>query len=54
MTVYCYFRREAFDSDYVDTAYDQLKGTRRDFWSKQGATNLDRLNDPALKYNDPW
>ena len=54
VTVYCYFRREAFDSDYVDTAYDQLKGTRRDFWSKQGATNLDRLNDPALKYNDPW
>ena len=61
VTVYCYFRREAFDSDYVDTAYDQLKAYKanqtngaRKFWSKTGATNLERLNDPALEYNDPW
>ncbi len=54
VTVYCYFRRAAFDSDYVDTSYDQLNGTRRDFWDKSSATNIDNLNDPALKYNDPW
>lgn len=54
VTVYCYFRREAFDSEYVDKAYDQLNGTRRNFWEKTGATNLERLNDPALEYNDPW
>lgn len=55
VTVYCYFRREAFDANYVDTTYDQLNGTRREFWSKGTATQfLERLNDPALKYNDPW
>lgn len=64
VTVYCYFRRDAFDEDYVDVNYDQLRAYKattagnkdapRKFWEKTGASNLERLNDPALKYNDPW
>lgn len=52
-TVYCYFYRDGFDKDFVDTDYDQLKKTRP-FYDKRNATNKGRLNDPALKYNDPW
>lgn len=61
-TVYCYFNRkaqydgsDAYDSDLVDTKYDQLNSaTRRTPHNKRGATNLEGLNDPALIYNDPW
>ncbi len=54
VTVYCYFNRKLFDSNYVDTTYDQLKGTRRDYWDKGDTDYSKRLNDPNLKYNDPW
>ena len=56
-TVYCYFDRAqgGFDENYVDTEYDQLNtATRRHFSDKWPATNRGRLNDPALKYDDPW
>ena len=68
-TVYCYFDRTNIfgsgnDSSYVDQ-YDQLHNFR-DVYKKTNAgtrngsqpgTNenyLKRLNDPHLKYNDPW
>lgn len=66
-TVYCYFDRKdaAFDGRYVDKAYDQLK----DFEANVNTLNsyektvnsrggnaqyMERLNDPDLKYDDPW
>lgn len=69
-TVYCYFdRKDAnLDSNYVDKAYDQLsdyKSSPSDaknvfYYEKNhgvGTSNaqyINRLNDPNLKYKDPW
>lgn len=67
-TVYCYFERKNWDPNttnsfgidgtkYIDTKYDQLNNPRH-FSNKSAGTfdqeYIDRLNDPALKYNDPW
>ncbi len=58
-TVYCYFDRTQFKdgewSDKVDQI-DQLNDYR-DINTKKSGSNtnyIDRLNDPSLKYNDPW
>lgn len=57
-TVYCYFNRKDFDntewSDLVDQI-DQL-GDYRDYNQKTAGHEayVDRLNDPTLKYKDPW
>lgn len=63
-TVYCYFDRKGglgttFSSDIVDTTYDQLTNFRAPQSGKaisngteSGYTN--RLNDPNLKYTEPW
>ena len=63
-TVYCYFDRSSFNYDEVYNDYDQLKarGTGSTLGSvnsykKDGddaTTYIDRLNDPKLKYYDPW
>lgn len=66
-TVYCYFDRKdaTFDGRYVDKAYDQLKDYEADVNtlnsyektvnSRGGnAQYMERLNDPDLKYDDPW
>ena len=63
-TVYCYFDRSSFNYDEVYIDYDQLKarGTGSTLGSvnsykKDGddaTTYIDRLNDPKLKYYDPW
>ena len=59
VTVYCYFNRTTtggvalYPTDMVDSGYDQLKDFR-DYWEKDGGEYEKRLNDPALKYNDPW
>lgn len=68
-TVYCYFDRTNIfnsgnDSSYVDQ-YDQLRNFREVYQKNGGGTYdgrqpstnseyLKRLNDPQLKYNDPW
>ena len=68
-TVYCYFdRTNIFGSgnngDYVDQ-YDQMNnfrslGSKIDAGTRNQGNNgtnrgfIDRLNDPQLKYNDPW
>ena len=57
-TVYCYFNREGFNEDMVDTTYDQLNNPR-EYWNKKDKENtntdyINRLNDSTLKYNDPW
>lgn len=60
-TVYCYFNREAFNADMVDTTYDQLNNPR-EYWNKNNTDKsntsntdyINRLNDSKLKYNDPW
>lgn len=55
VTVYCYFNRKEFlDSSMVDTTYDQLKGATRNYWEKGDTDYSRRLNDPNLKYTDPW
>ena len=64
-TVYCYFdRTDLYGSGtsniYVDR-YDQLNNFRKGY-SKSGPTAgggsnseyINRLNDPALKYDEPW
>lgn len=69
-TVYCYFDRKDnnLSSSYVDKAYDQLsdyKSSPADaknvfYYEKNhsvgesNATYINRLNDPNLKYKDPW
>ncbi len=57
-TVYCYFDRNEFNKhgwgDLVDNI-DQLNDYRNP--KKDGAKDANyktRLNDPSLKYNDPW
>lgn len=59
-TVYCYFDRTNLyksgnDPKYVDQ-YDQLNNFRsgRSKYNKTDQEYLDRLDDPALKYKDPW
>ena len=54
-TVYCFFDRNSFDSSYVlrynpkDNDYDYTNKVAND---KGGY--IDRLDDPTLKYRDPW
>ena len=49
-----------FDSNLVDTTYDQLSNFRAPMSGKSvSATGSDsgyfnRLNDPNLKYTEPW
>lgn len=58
-TVYCYFDRSAFNKgDWVNKVdqIDQLDDYR-DIESKTTPENQDyinRLNDPSLRYSDPW
>lgn len=40
------------NDNVVDTTYNQLENFRASFGKDSSYTN--RLNDPALKYNDPW
>lgn len=59
--VYCYFERRRmtdapaweWDSDYVDTGYNQLTNFRFGF-TKNNSNYNNRLNDPALKYKEVW
>ena len=60
-TVYCYFDRKSFSSyEEVYHDYDQLNALEQGDLSsykknEDGATEyIDRLNDPKLKYYDPW
>ena len=64
-TVYCYFDRKGglgttFDSNLVDTTYDQLSNFRAPMSGKPTSTTgsdsgyFNRLNDPNLKYTEPW
>lgn len=60
-TVYCYFDRTQFTDDwssYVDQI-DQLDSTKfrpitDDASKKPDSAYKTRLNDPSLKYSDPW
>lgn len=66
--VYCYFERRdtSWNRALVDTGYDQMGNFRSDdrkrgeLGASKGNYNTgttkyeDRLNDPALKYNDIW
>ncbi len=62
--VYCYFERRTmdgnnnatgweWDSDLVDNSYDQIQHFRAGYNSKP-SDYVDRLNDPALGYTEPW
>ena len=56
-TVYCYFDRTNLyksnpDEKYVDP-YDQLKSFREGY-DKGNTPYVKRLNDPTLKYTEPW
>jgi len=65
--VYCYFNRRSqaqltaagstaspdFANDTLIDRYDQLTKVRVKYNEKDSAY-VDRLNDPKLKYNDPW
>lgn len=69
-TVYCYFDRKDgnLNSNYVDKAYDQLSDYKTSpsdaknvyYYEKNhgvgdsNAQYINRLNDPNLKYKDPW
>lgn len=57
-TVYCYFDRTSifgtqFDTDMVDTDYDQLHQVRTTR-KKEKNEYIERLDDPTLKYKSPW
>ena len=60
-TVYCYFDRSNIygnymDANYVDQ-YDQLNNFRSGYQKSHTGVNVDyikRLNDPTLKYDNPW
>jgi len=60
-TVYCYFDRtnlyktesSSVDPSYIDQ-YDQLNKFRQGHGKGVSSDYLNRLNDPALKYNEPW
>lgn len=55
--VYCYFNRRKekndFQNDTLVDRYDQLTKVRVGYTSKDRGY-VDRLNDPTLKYNDPF
>lgn len=57
-TVYCYFDRNNIsavsftDSTMVDTNYDQLRSFRSN--NKKDSGYERRLDDPTLKYRNPW
>ena len=56
-TVYCYFDRKnsVFNSNLVDHNYDQLgAGDDVNYHTKDNNEYIERLNDPALKYESPW
>ena len=64
VTVYCYFNRRltvnpdgsggsVWNTEMVDTGYDQMNN-QRDYWDKKDTEYSRRLNDPNLKYTDPW
>lgn len=64
-TVYCYFDRKGglgtkFDANLVDTTYDQLSNFRNPMSGKAASSTgndsgyTNRLNDPNLKYTEPW
>ena len=59
-TVYCYFDRSSFNYDEVYNDYDQLNNHATgsaNAYKKDGddaTTYINRLNDPKLKYYDPW
>lgn len=55
---YCYFERDTTyvawqDSTLVDTDYDQINNFRTGYNNKPSGY-VGRLNDPKLKYTDPW
>ncbi len=59
---YCYFERSngyvewngsGGNNNEIDTQYDQLENFRSGFGGKPTGY-VDRLNDPTLKYTDPW
>ncbi len=54
--VYCYFSRRGgnFDENFVDVEYDQLNNFRASGYDKGDATSTGRLNDPNLRYDNPW
>lgn len=59
--VYCYFERRAvtgetfrWNSDLVDTGYNQLTNFRTLTSDKDGGAYEKRLDDPALGYSEPW
>jgi hypothetical protein len=54
-TVYCYFDRSQFDSSHVlqfNAKADDYVHSHKTDTDKGGY--VDRLNDPSLKYKDPW
>ena len=55
--VYCYFNRRKekndFQNDTLVDRYDQLTKVRVGYTSKDSGY-VERLNDPTLKYNDPF
>lgn len=64
-TVYCYFDRKGnmgtkFSTDLIDTTYDQLANFRKPMSGKPSSAvgndsgYFNRLNDPNLKYTEPW
>ena len=56
-TVYCYFDRADWKSDLVDYKYDQIKARDNGnitFYERDDSDYVKRLNDPNLKYFDPW
>lgn len=62
-TVYCYFDRQAFSSwgDGMVDQIDQLGSLTsssnvgfRELYEKPDSNYTKRLNDPTLKYTDPW
>ena len=57
-TVYCYFDREDIAPGNAVLKYDALHDSNYDYKNKTSVTGGDdyikRLNDPSLKYSDPW
>lgn len=58
-TVYCYFDRSdpTWKNDLVDYKYDQIKARddgNLNYYQRDNTEYEKRLNDPNLKYYDPW
>lgn len=55
-TVYCYFDRSEFKNGNWNGLVDQVDqlGDYRPIDKRAEGEYKDRLNDPSLKYNDPW